>query len=537
MIMITERAFYKMRKNNTDSKLTIGGIAAYSLGSLGREFSNNCVNAFFLVYLCVYHGLNPVVMTVAFVLAKLWDAVNDPMLATIVNNAKKSRFGRYRPWILLGAVLNAITLVLMFSPLGDNFGPAGKYAFYIIAYVLWGMSFTVLDVPFWSMMPTLADTTEERNKISSMAKLIGGLGGFLTGMIGTSFVLPNFSDRGMKQAYMILGAVAGIVMLVFVMFTVVFNREKYPIPHENVGLKNIFNFFKENDQLRAYAISFVLHNMGTTIALSQILYLYVYCYEDSANYLASSYSYTLFWVIACTGQGIAMFFYNQLTKKIPREKMYEYSYTFCIVSYILLFVIFFFLKQGNYLLNTILVSLSGAFLMLANGLNQIGSTVMIADVVDYGEYKTGKRADSVIFSVQTLLTKFAGAVAMLILGLGITAAQLPTVTELPIVDSEGVYVETVNVYTDNEKYLINNEETWEKIQTNPAYTERAEFVEGELISKDSLNVLRAFMFLIPIPLCIVGLVLYKKKYFLYGEKYDGIKSEIDRRRKENSEKN
>lgn len=524
-----------MRKEKS-KHLTIGEIATYSLGSLGREFSNNCVNAFFLVYLCVYQGLNPVVMTVAFVLAKLWDAVNDPMLATLVNNTKESRFGRYRPWILFGTILNAACLVLMFSPLGDNFGTVGKYAFYIVAYILWGMSFTVLDVPFWSLLPTLADTTEERNKISSMAKLIGGLGGFLTGMIGTSFVLPNFSNNGMKKAYMILGFVAGIVMLVFVLFTVIFNREKYPVPHENVGLKYILAMFKSNDQLRAYAVSYVLFNMGSSVALSQILYLYVYCYEDSANFLSSKYSYTLFWVIACTGQGLAMFFYNQITKKIPREKMFEFSYVGCVISYILMFFIFFFLKQGEsyHLINTVLVSLSGAFLMLSNGINQIGSTVMIADVVDYGEYLTGKRGDSVIFSVQTLLLKFAGAFAMLILGLGITAAQLPTVTELPIVDDKGAYVETVNIYTDDGKYLVNNEETYEKVASVKEYADSTELVEGNLISTKSLTVLRVFMFLIPIPLAIWGLFLYKKKYFLFGAKYDEIKAEIDRRREENN---
>lgn len=520
-----------MKKTKNANRLTVPEIATYSLGSLGREFSNNCVNAFFLVYLCVYQGLNPVIMTVAFVLAKLWDAANDPMLATLVNNSKASRFGRYRPWILIGTVLNVAALVLMFSPLGDNFGTVGKYAFYIAMYVLWGMTFTVMDVPFWSMLPTIANTTEERNKVSSMARLIGGLGGFLTGMIGTSFVLPNFSDNGMKRAYMILGLVAGVVMLVFVLFTVLFNKEKYPIPHENVGLKYIFSMFKENDQLRAYAVSYVLFATGTTIALSQILYLYVYCYEDSANYLASSYSYTLFWVIACTGQGIAMFFYNQLTRKIPREKIYSISYLLCIVSYVLMFVIFFFLKKGNYILNTVLVALSGACLMLANGMNQIGSTVMIADVVDYGEYKTGKRGDSVIFSVQTLLTKFAAAVAMLILGLGITAAGLPSVTELPIVDENGAYVETVNVYTEDGKYLISNEETLQKVSSVDDYRDKIVEVEGDIISDGSLTILRVFMFLLPIPMTVAGLYLYKKKYNLYGENYDKIKEEIEKRRK------
>lgn len=525
-----------MAKQKTDKlnrPLSAGEILTYSLGSLGREFSNNCVNAFFLVFLCIYQGLNPVVMTIAFVLAKVWDAVNDPMLATLVNNAKKSRFGRYRPWIFVGALINAVTLVLMFSDLGDSAGTVSRYVFYIVAYIFWGMSFTVMDVPFWSMLPTIANTTEERNKASSLAKLVGGLGGFLAGMLGTSFILPMFSDRGMKKAYMILGAAAGIVMICFILFTVFFNREKYAVPHENVGLKQIFGMFKDNDQLRAYAFSLLFFLTGTSIALSQILYLYVYCYEDGANLVAAGFSYTLFWIIACTGQGIAMFFYNQLTKKIPREKMFGFTFIACIVSYILMFFIFFFLKPGNYWLNSVLIALSGAFLMLANGMNQIGSTVMVADVVDYGEYKTGKRGDSVIFSVQTLVGKFAGAIAMLILGLGITAAQLPTITELPIVNSEGVYVESVNVFTDDDGYyLINNEETYDKLMADENYSSKVKFVSEELISSQSLTVLRAFMFLIPIPLCLGGFFIYKKKYWLYGTKYDDIKAEIDRRRRE-----
>ncbi len=518
------------------NKLTVGEIATYSLGSLGKEFSNNCISSFFLVYLCIYQGLNPIIMTVAFMLAKLWDAINDPILATLVNNTKGSKLGRYRQWILIGAVLNAATLVIMFLPLPESVSVAGKYAYYISAYIIWGMTFTVVDVPFWSMLPAIANTTEDRNRASSMARLIGGLGGFLVGSIGTSVILPTFSSMGMDRAYMIIGAVSGVIMLSFVSITVIFNKEKYPIPHTNVGLGSIFEMFKTNDQLRAYAVTFLLFTTGTTIALNQMLYLYIYCYEDSANLLSSKYSYTLFWIIACTGQGIAMFFYNQLTKKIPREKMFAFSYRACIAGYAMMFVIFFFLKPGRYLLNAVLIALAGASLMLACGINNIGSTVMIADVVDYSEYKTGKRADSVIFSVQTLLQKFAGALAMFILGLGISAAKLPTITQIPITDAGGKFLENIDVYTAADgTYLINNEEIWQKVTAIPEYAQNARFVSEQLVSAQSLTVLRIFMFLIPIPLCIIALIYYKKKYTLVGKRYDEIKSEIDKRRKAQDE--
>lgn len=501
----------KQKIKNLNRPLTAGEITSYSLGSLGREVSNNCVNAFFLVYLCVVMGLSPIVMTVAFVIAKLWDAINDPMIATAINNCKKGRFGKYRPWIAIGAVLNFVTLMLMFTPIGTT-SIGWRYTYYIAMYVLWGMSFTVMDVPFWSMLPTIANSTEERNKASSLAKLVGGFGGFTIGSIGTSLILPAFSEQGMGKAYLILGVVAGLVLLVFMMITVIFNREKYDIPNEKVGLKEIILMFKENDQLRAYAYNFILFTTGTTIALFQILYLFVYCYENGADYLNSKYSYTMFWVIACTGQGIAMFFYNQLTKKFKREKIYGATFLASIVSFVLLFVIFFFLKPANgstgtYWLNTILVSLSGAFLMIANGMNQIGSTVMIADVVDYGEWKTGKRGDSVIFSVQTLLLKFAGAIAMLILGIGISVAGLPSVRER--FDSATGAV--IQEFIDNSGNVVD---------------------ASGMINGGSLTILRVFMFLIPIPLVIAGYILYRKKFWLYGEKYDEIKAAIDQRRRE-----
>ncbi len=529
-----------MKKNH----LTVPEIMAYSLGSLGREFSNSCINTFFLVYLCIYQGLNPIVLTVAFVIAKLWDAINDPMLATIVNNAKKSRFGRYRPWILGGAIVNAAVIVAMFYPVSFE-NTVLKYVYYLVAYVLWGMSFTVLDVPFWSMLPTMANTTDERNKASSWAKLIGGFGGFLVGMLGTSIVLPAFADKGMLQAYRYLGMAAGLVMVAFLLITVLGTRERVELPHENVGLKYILTVFKENDQLRAYAGSLLFFLTGTQTALSQMLYLYTYCYEDGANYLPKGFSYTMFWVIACTGQGIAMMFYSMIVKKLPRQKIHAMSFLLCIVSYVLLFSVFFFLKPGNYIVNTILVALSGAFQMVSGGVNNIGATVMIADIVDYGEWKTGKRGDSVMFSVQTLITKFAGALAALILGIGIAVSGLPTITDVTVRYGEGIegknagQIETIQLFTDeDDRYLIKNEDIY-KTLSDMEEIDNEKLVKidknEEIIKSDSLTVLRGFMFLTPIPLALIGFFIYKKKYWLYGEKYDKIKEDIDRYRSEKRE--
>lgn len=492
--------------------LTWGENITYSLGSLGRELSNNCINVFFLAYLNVYMGLNALVLTFAFVVAKIWDTVNDPLLATLVNNTKASKkWGKFRPWVAIGALLNAVSLVAMFIPLNTESTAEGvRYFYYIFMYIIWGMTFTMVDVPFWSMIPTIANSTEERNKLSSLAKLVGGFGGFVASTIGTSLCMPLIAPAlGTTWAYFFLGVIVAVLMFCFIMVTVLCNKERYKIPSEDVGIKEIFNFFKSNDQLRSYAVSYVLFCSATTISLFQILYIFIYYGNDTMGILDPNVGYTVFTIVACTGQGIAMFFYNLITKKIPREKIYGANYFMAIIGMAALFLVFFILKSdygfgntGARWINVVIVAIAGAFLMTSNGLNQIGSTVMIADVVDYGEYLNGKRGDSIIFSVQTLLTKFAGAIAMLLLGIGIEVANLPQIVS-----------------------------QWNAAANDGAgaYEQIADLSTG-VLNSDSLTILRVFMFLIPIPICFIGYIVYKKKYNLYGARYDEIKAEIERRR-------
>ena len=367
------------------------------------------------------------------------------------------------------------------------------------------MTFTVVDVPFWSMIPTIANSTEERNKLSSLAKLVGGFGGFVASTIGTSLCMPLIAPNyGVKTAYLAMGIIVAVLMFCFIMVTVLCNKERYKIPSEDVGIKEIFNFFKSNDQLRSYAVSYVLFCSATTISLFQILYIFIYYGNDAIGILDPNVGYTVFTIVACTGQGIAMFFYNLITKKIPREKIYGANYFMAMIGMAALFLVFFVLKadygfgnSGSKWLKVVIGAIAGAFLMTSNGLNQIGFTVMIADVVDYGEYLNGKRGDSIIFSVQTLLTKFAGAIAMLLLGIGIKVANLPQIVSE--VNEKGEYEQMPDLSTG-------------------------------VLSLDALTILRVFMFLIPIPICLAGYIVYKKKYNLYGARYDEIKVEIERRR-------
>lgn len=489
-------------KKTVGTQLTLRENATYAVGSLGREISNNLINVFFMAYLTVVIGLQGWIVGIIFAVSKLWDAINDPMMATIINNTK-SRFGRFKPWIAAGAFLNAFALIGMFAPLNCAIG--GKYVFYTVMYVVWSMTFTMVDVPFWSMIPSIAQSTDERNKISSLCKLLGGFGGFIITTIGTMIISRTYGQD--PKSYLILAAVGGGCMALFLSVMLLNNKEKVQLPRQDVKFREIFRIFKTNDQLTAYAISYVFFVTATTISLIQLVY--VFTYEEVVGRLAYEH-YGIFTIAACTIQGIAMFFYPWLTRKIPREKIYGWNYLLAIVGMAALFAIFFFLKAGDMttkIINVIFVALAGSFLMTANGLNQIGSTVMIADVVDYGEYKTGLRSDSIVFSVQTLLTKLGGAIASLILGIGVSVARLPQVAYelVPILDENG------NVIKEEFQNVV---------------------VGNAAVTPEMMTILRVFMFLIPIPLVVIGYIVYRKKYTLYGKNYEEMYDLLLQRRQE-----
>ena len=126
-----------------------------SIGCIGRDLCYTLVSLFLLTYI-QYTGLvnteQFIALTIIIVLCRVWDAINDPMMGTIITNTN-TRFGKYRPWVLIGAVSNAVVLVLLFTVRFQN-GWA-NVAFLGIMYLLWGMTFTMNDISYWDLLPAL----------------------------------------------------------------------------------------------------------------------------------------------------------------------------------------------------------------------------------------------------------------------------------------------------------------------------------------------------------------------------------------------
>lgn len=166
----------------------------YGVGAIGLDLSYGMFYSFLSYYLSSVLGLKEGFLLLLTPLARIWDGINDPMMGTIVDNTR-TKHGKYRPWILIGAVCNAIVLFLLFT----NFGLSGTklYIYIGFMYVFWGMTNTMADIPYWSMVPSFTSDPSDRNMVSTVARTFSGLGqGIIT--IATPIVLPCFPAESQR---------------------------------------------------------------------------------------------------------------------------------------------------------------------------------------------------------------------------------------------------------------------------------------------------------------------------------------------------
>lgn len=141
-------------------KLSWRSKLSFGVGAFGKDLVYALVGNLFMFYLTDVRFVAPAFVGTLFMVARIWDAFNDPFMGMVVDNTR-SKWGKFRPWIMIGTVLNAIVLALMFWNVdfeGNTF-----LAFCAVLYILWGMTYTIDDIPYWSMVPALTDDENERS--------------------------------------------------------------------------------------------------------------------------------------------------------------------------------------------------------------------------------------------------------------------------------------------------------------------------------------------------------------------------------------
>ena len=149
-------------ENETKQKLTARNIIGYALGDTGGVLAFGVISTFLNVYYTDVFGINPAKLTVLFLVARLWDAINDPMMGAFVDSRKPNPKGRFRPWVYFFSFPMMASLILIFLPIYDWFPGFNQTQFLIyayITYIFYGMMYTGVNIPYGSMATVMTTDT------------------------------------------------------------------------------------------------------------------------------------------------------------------------------------------------------------------------------------------------------------------------------------------------------------------------------------------------------------------------------------------
>ena len=153
----------------------------FAFGALGKDLIYGMMATFAMIYFTDVLKVSPGFVGIVFFVAKLWDAFNDLFMGMIVDNTR-SRFGKFVPWLVIGTLVNSVVFVVLFT----DFKLTGTSLciFVAVIYVLWGMTYTIMDVPYWSWLPNLTNDPHEREKVSVIPRFFASLAGFSVATFG-----------------------------------------------------------------------------------------------------------------------------------------------------------------------------------------------------------------------------------------------------------------------------------------------------------------------------------------------------------------
>ena len=228
----------------------------FGIGAIGKDAIVNLVGSFLMLYLTDTLYLAPAFVGILFLVARIWDAINDPIMGMIVDNTR-TKYGKFRIWLVVGTLLNSVVFVLLFSSLGLE-GTA-LYVYVAVMYILYGMTYTVMDVPYWSWLPNLTNDPHEREKVSVIPRFFASLAGFCVATFGL-YIINGFNKMAgnenllAEEGYTIFAAVIAVIFIITIGITVTNVKEESTLNSKvkKTSLRQAVNVIVKNDQLLAF---------------------------------------------------------------------------------------------------------------------------------------------------------------------------------------------------------------------------------------------------------------------------------------------
>ena len=399
-------------------------VRAYAIAALGQGLVYSCMSSYITDYYMNVLSLNAMFVIMLMLLARVWDAINDPMMGMIVDR-RSTKFGRMRPYPLVTAIPIAALTILMF--VNPGFDTQNKsiwlYVFVAAVYVIWGMVYTASDVPFWSMPNVMTPNPKERGNLISYGKTVGGIGSAVTVALP---IIVGYFVADLENADIVKYAVMAISMAVIGMplFTLSTFKTKERIqipdaqkkaPGEPGTLKRIFTCKPLMLVVLSGVLSFGRYMLQAAAPhVARYSGLYVGKKPTTLAEYNSNISTVALVIQICAAVGMfgAMLFLPKLYKKFEYKHIMIVSCLGGFVASCVTIIVGWTTK--NLLLCIPFMLISSIPLGVINNV----SFAMVCDCLDFMEWKTGFRNTGLGSACQSFVNKIGNAFAtVMIIGM------------------------------------------------------------------------------------------------------------------------
>lgn len=373
-------------------------VLSYSVAGLGQNIICQLVTTFFMVYMTNVAGVSALWLSWMFLAARLFDAFNDPIMGTIVDKTR-SKWGKMRPYLAFSPIPIAVLTILLFTTF--DWSAQGKFIYSTVIYLLWGIAYTSLDVPYWGLASSMTSDTDKRNTLLTIARLFSTIGsGIVSIAIPIVTDTKNVSSDHLWWIYIVCAVVC--VLMAVPTFWLGFKntKERFYEDKDSGSLGDNLKLLFKNKPVLIMILVGVLGGLRT-------IYMTTALYYAQFNLRNQSLAAVIFLLVVPGGLA-ATLLTPVLSKKLGKKNLFIWSH---IIGGILLVLLYFIGLPSHGTSKTaqiffyIIIILAG----IPSGFSNILTYSMIADSIDYLEDKTGKRAEGICFSMQTLISKIGMA--------------------------------------------------------------------------------------------------------------------------------
>ena len=398
-----------MEENKTyqhPNKIGIKEAIGYMLGDSGNLFVLTYVSSFLKVFYTDVLKILPERVAQLFLFTRLWDAINDPLWGSIVAKRPPDKNGKYRSylkWIALPLAISELLCFMNISAITKNELIIMIFAY--VTYIAFGMLYTGINVPFGSLASVITDDPDGRTLLSTFRSIGGGIGGAAP-LLLAPFIIYTKMDDGNGGTYdvvndkgMMIFAVAMAVCSV-IFYLACYNTTKERVPSDanpKIDMKSTYiSMFKSRPFLSVAVAGILISGQLQFASLNQYLYKNYFC-DTKLSVLGTVAQYL--------PMAIMIPFVPKLSKKFGKKELSGFGSFFAALAAVLTFI----LKPGRdqawiFMVLLFVIGFGYSFVSITNW-------AVVADVIDYQQYKTGIKSESALYAVYTFCRKLGQTIA------------------------------------------------------------------------------------------------------------------------------